>query len=201
MSYILDALKKSEQERALGNVPTLDSRQGKTTASARSRMLVILLVVMGLLLVGSLAWIARERLPGGLASTAAPTAPAGPAPAPIRAQPEPQAAPPAPAPQLSPTAPNRMAARESAPVTPSMAEPPPPAPVRDKPLEPALRAQLPPLAMNVVSYSDLPGTRFVMINQRILREGQQVNPELRVKEITRTGALMEFRGRTFLLTP
>ena len=68
-------------------------------------------------------------------------------------------------------------------------------------LPPSLRQQLPALAVNVVSYSDEPAKRFIMINQRILREGEQLGPDIMVREIMSDGARLEFRGHEFLVRP
>ena len=62
MSYILDALKKSEKERSLGNVPTLGSADQYQDYKVSVRwvvLLLILLLAVLLIVAGWLVWNSR----------------------------------------------------------------------------------------------------------------------------------------------
>lgn len=86
---------------------------------------------------------------------------------------------------------------------PSLAEksPPimegPPVKVGDLPSE--VKQKLPPLKMSLHYYSSDPGARFVVIDQRNLREGDTLAEDLKVVEINPQGAVLQYRKyRVFL---
>ena len=169
MSYILEALRKSERERALGQVPSLDTVHDRTRPT-RSLPWAVAAIAVVLLLAVVVFWLLRDAGP-----TAPTTVEVPPSPPTTEAQVPSPAAPPAP-----PAVDNRIAAGT---------------------LPPALREQLPPLDVNVVSYSDNPAKRFIMINQRILREDERLGADVTVREIMPDSARLEFRGHEFLVRP
>jgi general secretion pathway protein B len=61
----------------------------------------------------------------------------------------------------------------------------------------ALRDQMPRLAMSMHFYTDNPGRRLVRINDRLLHEGDWMNDDLQVVEITVSGATLDFMGKAF----
>ena len=64
----------------------------------------------------------------------------------------------------------------------------------------AVRARLPVLSVTGHLYSDVrPQANKIFINGAALREGQFVNEDLMVREITAAGAVMEFHGMRFRL--
>lgn len=65
----------------------------------------------------------------------------------------------------------------------------------------SMRQQLPQMALNVVSYSRNDEKRFVMIDQKIYREGESVPGGMTIEEITEDGPVMTWRGRRFLMRP
>jgi general secretion pathway protein B len=75
------------------------------------------------------------------------------------------------------------------------------APLRDvtpmADLPPAIQQELPPMSISVHAYSDKAGDRLVGINNRLLHEGQEVAPGLRLEQITRDGMILSFRGYNF----
>ena len=169
MSYILEALRKSERERALGQVPSLDTVHDQARPP-RSLPWAVIAIALVLLLAVVVFWLLRDTGP-----TASGIVEAPPPPTTTEAQLQPPALPPAP-----PAVDNRIAAET---------------------LPPALREQLPPLDVNVVSYSDNPAKRFIMINQRILREDERLGADITVREIMPDSARLEFRGHEFLVRP
>lgn len=59
--------------------------------------------------------------------------------------------------------------------------------------------QLPDLRLDLHVYSPKPADRFVFINMRKLREGESLPEGIRVEEITPTGAELSYRGKRFAL--
>lgn len=84
-------------------------------------------------------------------------------------------------------------------------EPEPPAsrpvPLESIPLRAELPADLqqalPPLRVDVHVYDEARANRFVMINLRRYREGDDLAPDLHLERITREGMVLVFRGRQF----
>ncbi|WP_116475446.1 general secretion pathway protein GspB [Zobellella maritima] len=82
-----------------------------------------------------------------------------------------------------------------------------PAPVPERPQDPgvidlrqlpsALQSRLPTLSLSVHIYSDNAEHRMVKINDRMLREGQNISPTLRLKSITPLGVILNFEGHEF----
>ncbi|MFW6387198.1 MAG: general secretion pathway protein GspB [Thermodesulfobacteriota bacterium] len=63
----------------------------------------------------------------------------------------------------------------------------------------ALRSQLPALHMSVHAYSGDPSGGLVRVNNKMLRPGNYLEEGLRLKEITREGAVFNYAGQEFLL--
>lgn len=204
MSYILEALKKSERERELGAVPSLARIREDGPAPGR-RWLPAALALALVLCVVLIGWNFRDGLarlwtptPAAPQSAALqPAAPRAAAPAPKVAPPEPVTLAPAPGPQATPEA-TPSAPATSAPLAGPAASPA--APIEWSRLDEGIKAQLPGLAVNVLSYSQTPAKRFVMINQQIMREGQSLRG-VELVSITRDGAVMRYRGTEFMLRP
>jgi general secretion pathway protein B len=226
MSFILDALRKSELERKRQTGPTLATAPEATRRPAAPWVLLALAVLLSLNLVGLLGfWIWREtRAPAPTAATAPPaerTAAAAPAaggqrvvrplaaeaatPQVIEALPE--IAPP-PKPALLPAA-----------VAPSAAAAPPPATAtaaaaagataagatefpgvpRIDQMSPAATAGLPELNMDLHVYQPDAARRFVFINGVRYGENATMKEGPTVERITRDGAVLNYRGVRFLI--
>lgn len=82
-----------------------------------------------------------------------------------------------------------------------VAEPQPAPSTRYQELTADVRRQLPPLNVNVVSYSPKPQQRFVMVNQEFYYEGENMVGGVLLDEITQDGLVIEFRGEYYLLRP
>ena len=228
MSFVLDALRKSESERQrqLGPVIT-EFPVARPVRRSRWAMLV-----MGLLATINIAVLAflllRDAPPTGPAATppavtppagatatppatgdpvAAPSiaapvailpADASPEVRPLLAEAQPPAEafapPPAPDPTLLPASPmmtpaQRLAAGPYvAPGLPSLDE-----------LPAEATAGIPPLSIDLHVYTDDPQRRAVFINGRRYLRGGVLAEGPTVFEITRDGAILDFRGRRFLL--
>jgi general secretion pathway protein B len=67
---------------------------------------------------------------------------------------------------------------------------------------PAAPAQgLPRLALDVLVYSDVPVERFVFINGRKYVEGQAVEGDAIIEQITPDGAILRHEGKQNVLRP
>lgn len=185
MSLILDALKKSEQERRRERGPDLQSihqpAAAPSTEKSRAPWLVAALVVV-VLNGAALAWwwraepaataageavtsdeaaVATTEPPTQVANTAAPPAAAAPAaPAPLPTQPPPQEPP-----------------------LQELWELPEP-----------VRRQLPAMTYSFHVYSGDPSRRTIIINNQRMREGSEIQPGLMLESITETGVVLALGG-------
>ncbi len=207
MSYILDALKKSERERSLGHVPTLSTVHSypKSPVSRRwlwlALVLLIMLMLLGVAIYGVMFWSqddvvqstseksqavsARARR---VVATQKSASTAVTKPALTNADP-PKVAVKTPESATSPISRSATTAHTSR-SYPTIGD-----------LDDGMRQRLSEIVVNVVSYSEQPSRRFVMINQKIYRQGQTVNSQLAVVEIKPQGAVLRFQGREFLAVP
>jgi general secretion pathway protein B len=215
MSFILDALRKSEHERERRALPGLV--EAPVARSARP-VLAWILGGFGVLLVinaAVLAWLLL-RTPAPVAAAvvvpvAAPVA-ALPAPrsmAPIEdggrvrplaaeaADPSPEALEPPPvthAPTLDDAA---AAAKYSVPVR---AAPTPGLPPTLRQLPAAVAAVMPPLNVDLHVYSPVATQRFVIINGQRVHEGGVLKEGLLVEQITPEGVVLNHQGTRFTLS-
>ena len=134
MSYILEALKKAQAERQLGNAPTIHAPPPSYAAPARaSRQPLVIGVAAGALVVAlGAAFLLRQPAPAVQVASAP-----APAPAPAAAQVPAAVSAPVSAPVAAPKAP--AAAPVAAPAKPEAPAKPKAPPVSAKPAAPALR--------------------------------------------------------------
>ncbi|MYM76161.1 GspB domain-containing protein [Duganella sp. FT134W] len=218
MSYILEALKKAQAERQLGNAPTLhaptlQSVERTSTAARLSKPMLLavlgMAVVIGVLLV--LVWrpSAQPVVSPTQAMPAMPTVAAAPS-APVA-----QAAPAAPTPLPAPVAdlpqsvanlarasapeplPAQLQSQASAPAKPASANPAstsdePVVNLRDLP-EPIQRA-IPPVAVGGYIYSKNAADRLLLVDKVLRHEGEEVAPGLLLEKLQPKEAVFNFRG-------
>jgi len=188
MSYILDALRKSDRERALGNVPRLDTVQPVDPA----RRGLWLWLILGFVLSIGLAmtwwwWQGRD------AAVTIPAPQSAPAPAPTIGS-STLPAPSANESQTTGAVPGPEPAAGSAPPVDAA-----PVPFGDLPEE--IRRSLPELAVNVLSSSTDAQKRFVMINLKVYHEGDVLKAGPKVEQITEDAVVLSFRNYRFTLHP
>ncbi len=207
MSFILDALRKSETERQQqtgGEFSSVPSSSGESQSPRWLWMLALLLLVNVAVLLGILL------RPDAAPEAETPEAPA--AAQPVAADTVPPEAP------AEPSFEDRVAeARENQPpaesVTEESAEPaaeepasaivsPPPSQERLMTLDELRLAgttQLPELHLDIHVYAEEPAERFVFVNMNKHREGSRLDEGPVVSEITPEGVVLEHQGRRFLL--
>ena len=214
MSFILDALKKSEIERQRQSVPGLmDSR----VAQRRSRLpawAIALAVLLGINLIVLTFALMRKGPPAAPAARAADTvmAPELAAPPPVAQHFSPLDAAPVYAPEIP----------VAAPVTPVALQPSPPAarrvhhadpvlnePDAGEPIEELLPSineinltgaqALPELHLDVHVYATKPSERFVYINMHKYHEGATLQEGPALEHIRRDGVVLNYQGLRFVL--
>ena len=223
MSFILDALKKSEAQRQRADAPALYEMK---MAPPRQGV-PVWLIVLGALLLINIGVLGVVLLRGN--HSAAPQADAGsagtgiatPPPAPAPAAPTPASATPAnpPATIALGNQPGTAATPNSAATSADRADDAPaiepaPAPTAassagsgggsgDVPTYDqaagAPGAHLPELKLDLHAYAPNPGDRFVFLNMVKLKEGQSSPAGVRVETITPDGAILSWQGSRFFL--
>lgn len=228
MSFILDALKKSESERQRRRDPTIAEipygRPRRTQAMWMGLVVILLLVNLGVLLF--VLWPEKAQ-PPQIPSAAAPAATTAPVPA--AAPPQSAAAPVAPPAEVRPlatealagpaTEPEEATATESDLINPpsepklvrsigaAAARAPAERAVPDSGGVPTIAAlggagalNLPELHLDIYSYSAEPSKRFAFINMRKYQEGQAISEGPTVQHIVGDGVILEYRNQRFLLS-
>ncbi len=212
MSFILDALRKSEIERQRQNGPSL----AEFPVAREDRRLPVALIAIGFLLAVNLAvvlffMLRDEDAPASPAPVvpspvaAAPPRPAAATPAPQSAR-QAELAPPLPeeppaiyyddATTLPPDAPDPMLMPETSAEAPGVTYSSSPAEER---AEVAADTGLPELSVDLHIFAADPAKRAVFINGRRYTQGATIAEGPVVAEITRDGAVLTYRGRRFLL--
>lgn len=211
MSYILDALKKAEAERKLGAVPGLHAPATYAAGRGhRSRRMPWLAAGLALLVavLAALAWFRPWHAPQALP----PEPPLPPLPAPMAPalKPVPALAPVVPLVQPPPAKPKAVARIAPSPAKPrSIASAPPPAappqaaqdagrqdnePLTLRELPEQIQREIPALKIGGYIYSSNPAERSLLINNKLLREGDEVAPGLMLEKMLRGSVVLNYKG-------
>ena len=209
MSYILEALKKAQAERARGAVPGVDAQPVPTIAPRApvGQWLGLTAALAALVLGAVLFWPASEtrRQPPALTEPTPPAAPASPSTLAAPARPAatttvPAASAPASTPEPA-ARPARRMGEASPGANPAPAAPAPvqaaPAPERIALLQelPAqIQREIPPIAINGYLYASNPADRSVLINNRLRREGDQLADGLTLEKLLPSEMVLNYRG-------
>ena len=241
MSYILDALRKSDQQRRRGAPPSLLAPQAsagepRRRLSASHIVLTAVLVGAGIVIGSLRPWQTEQP---AIASRPA-TNPLEPSPRasalPVQPQTVRKTEEDGPAPRIASPIPSAAvlgagAMDQQAPAagkpqfesrtlnTPRQTMPAAPqAPVKAVPenfrgggaaaqqqkvitmaeLPLSIRQEMPTLSISVHAYSREPKDRLLGISDRVVREGEDLAPGLRLEEITRDGMILRYKGYRFL---
>lgn len=218
MSFILDALKKSESERQRADAPALYEMKMATPRRgvavwliALASLLVINVIVLSVVLLRGTHGTARTdaaltATPPAAANPTAPAATVAPS-VPGPANPAPLAAPAAAVPDnaSASSAANGDAGDDAPAIEPppghgnvnantSSGEVPSYAQAASVP-----GANLPELRLDLHAYATNPADRFVFLNMTKLMEGQSTPAGVRVESITPDGAILSWQGSRFFL--
>lgn len=211
MSIILDALKKAETERHLGHLPGLHSRQSAATESGaittnKSTLALWFGGVATLLMVSAAGWFYwNESTPVQSVSIVQQKKTIVQAPEPVIIAAPHQEIP------VPPPLPAQPATVKSAPVVVAK-QAPSAAPISDKlmtvtnsqdkivalaELPPALQRELPALVIGGSMYSDNAADRMLLIDKRLLHEGEEAGAGVVLEKILQKEAILRFRGTRF----
>lgn len=227
MSYILEALRKSDQQRQRGAAPTLHTAPPPMPVSSQNRvsrnaLLAVALLGAGILLGWLRPWQSASQAPATVHTSpplAVPQAPAR------RAESETPAPVPSPAPRHAPVDSMASAPQDLPPpirieptrppliVTPDIRKdavamdiPPPVVPSDAKPeskaisqseLPASIQREIPVMSIALHAYAASPRDRMVMINDRMLRQGDTLAAGLRLEQITPDGLILGYKGYRF----
>lgn len=222
MSYILEALKKSDQQRQRGTTPTLQAVQ--VAAAAPKRPLPVYYGLLAAVLLGAgvtIGWLRPWQPEQPHAETEPITAkpptpiPQQVAPVPLTTSPEMpgKKAPEFPAPNPTPAVQFALEVNAMQPGT-GAAAPMPEKNMPEKPSSPAevaheqraipvgelplhIQQEIPAMAVQLHAYSNNSNESLVSINSIRLREGGSLTPELRLEQITPDGMIFSYKGYRF----
>lgn len=74
-------------------------------------------------------------------------------------------------------------------------------PVAVSDLDPSMQSRLPDLSINALSYSTNQTKRFVMINQSIFKEGDDLGNGISIEEITSSAIILNFESMRIIMQP
>jgi len=206
MSYILEALKKAQAERQLGNAPTihaptLQAAPVPVPAVKKTRLLAVAGGIV-VVLAGGYFWSQRSpapAVPPVVTVAAAPVVAPAPMPAPVVvATPAPVVV------KAEAVPPPRKAVTASPAPVPAPVQTPPPAPVsaednvrfaKDLPQE--IQQQLPRVGFGGYMYSDNAADRLVLVDKTLRHEGEEIAPGLMLEKLLPRGAILNFRGTRY----
>lgn len=218
MSYILDALKKSDQQRQRGATPTLPEAPvtvaaPKQTLFAYYGLLAVVLLGAGITIGWLRPWQAEQpahATESGAASSpisnqVAPTSLLDPPEVTKTAQATPNATPVAQASRrvdaIQPGIPAPVSGGVHTPMPETPASPVDTVqeqkaiPLAELPL--TIQQEIPVMTVQLHSYSSKAMNRIVSINSRMLHEGESLMPGLRLEQVTPDGVIFSYKGYRF----
>jgi len=201
MSYILDALKKSDQQRQRGATPTLQAAQ--ITAARPQHPLFIHYGLLAVALLGAgimIGWLHPWQQEQMLPETK-PIAAESPVPIPQQVEPASKQVEPAPSEKTGDTTFVSAGPGTAEPVPDKRAELADVAPEQEAipliELPPAIQQEIPGMTVQLHAYSSNPIERLVSVNSTRLREGENLMPGLRLEQITPDGMIFSYKGYRF----
>jgi general secretion pathway protein B len=224
MSYILDALRKSDQLRQRSTQPITLLTQSTPGTSSKPAVPIYVLIALVLLAVGmAIGWLRPWHTPPTVPPVAGgvpPISSSQVASAPLTgAQDAPMVAstvPPVKSSTVLPAPPAGTAPSLAAPKLPAptiIAPDPTKTPLQEAPgasehvdaaaeskaiamseLPANVQQELPAMTISMHGYSSLPRERIVMINDKLLKEGDSIAPGVRLEQITADGVVLGYKG-------
>ncbi len=216
MSFILDALKKSENERQQSRSNEFATVPTKPAAAHFPRWLLLIGLLLAINLIVLIGLLLRQDAPPGEPSPTGSSVAAAhdvskPAvtevPKTVSASFEDQVAAARKKPLATQAAPQTVEPEsDSAPDVKAVLISQNPSSVTKRQLYPTLQEvrvsgvlDLPELHLDIHVYSDVPKDRFVFINMAKHREGSRLDEGPQVLEITPDGVVLRYQGKSFLL--
>jgi general secretion pathway protein B len=197
MSYILDALKKSDQQRQQNNGPTLQTVQHSQVLQPSAGAFNWLIAIIVLLLVTLLALAGWYYVTGqaknssvSAAATTVAVAPSSTANQPVL--PPAVDTPPTVAAQVAPVNSQAAAPAQVVPAVPAATAKREPV-VEMWQLPDTVQQQLPAMTFSFHVYSDNPQRRTIIINNRRVKQGDTVAQGLLLEEITPLGVVLQWQ--------
>ncbi|HEY0845521.1 MAG TPA: general secretion pathway protein GspB [Noviherbaspirillum sp.] len=204
MSYILEALKKADAERNGATPqtirpPLLVSSSARRSAW-RSPWPWLILSALTLATAGTLWLRPWQNMPAPATVAQAPTQPALVIPPAVVETLPPEVTPSRPAPKSKETvaakAPDRKPPAKKTVEKPAQKQTPPAEPpvatLRELPAH--IRSEIPPLSVGGYIYSGNKADRSVLINKRLLREGDEAAPGLVLETMLPNGMIFRYKG-------
>jgi general secretion pathway protein B len=192
MSYILDALKKSDEQRQRGATPTLPPTQPAPAGPKLSyfayygSFYAVVLLCAGIAIGWWHPWRVDQPVPVAEPNNRPATRPDQPA---MASKPEQKL----PAPNIAPAVP---AFSPKEPVIPATTDQEQKAtPFADLPL--AIQQEIPEMKIQLHSYSNKSANSIVSINSRMMKEGDSLAPGLKLEQITPDGVILSYKGYRF----
>jgi general secretion pathway protein B len=232
MSFILDALRKADAERHLGEVPDIHTQpmsnpETPVRATPWPKGASWAMVALGTIATGVLAWrmtvsddaarlVERPPVPQAVIVAQAPAEKALANPTPVAREPVIAEELPVPPPLPKPVArtvvkPVAKAPGETVAATAPEGKPAALAALTKESVAPVasqripaigelpqnLRNELPSLAFTGSMYSENPANRMVLLNKRLLREGDEIVPGLVLENLAPRAATLHYKGHRF----
>ncbi len=197
MSYILEALRKAQAERARGAVPGVDAQPVPTMVPQPVGRGIWITAVLALLAVCAVLlwlrpWADTGTPPVARAPEPPPVAVAVPATPKTAAAPEPVPAPARPLRKLGEVAPSEVAAAPVAPAPERIAL------LQELPAQ--IQREIPTMAINGYIYASNPADRSVLINNRLRREGDALSDGLVLEKLLPREMVLNYRGYRYRIS-
>ena len=208
MSYILEALKKAQAERARGAVPGVDAQPVPTIAPRAQVLMRTWVIIVLVLLASGVAWFWQKPMTGPEPASPAivgrapeaivppvPVVSTAPAPTTLTVpEPVPKAAPPPAKPvrKLGERAPGELAAASVAAAPAPARAPERIALLQELPAQ--VQREIPTLAINGYIYASNPADRSVLINNRLRREGDTLADGFVLEKLLPREMVLNYRG-------
>lgn len=201
MSYILDALKKSDQQRQRGATPTLPSAQAAVAVPKQSfsvfyGVLAVVLLCGGIAIGWLHPWQTEQPTRGADQLAALVVSGANPAPLPLSQDQTEMAVKVEQkllVPNLSPAEQVSVPKVLASPVAADQEQKA--MPLSELPL--AIQQEMPDLKIQLHSYSNKSANSIVSINSRMMKEGESLAPGLKLEQITPDGVILSYKGYRF----
>lgn len=203
MSYILEALKKSQAERQLGALPSIHAPQVQLQPApdTSGKRRLPLWLGLGAACAVAAAWWWWPATTNVAPAPVAAVAPVAGAPVPVTVPAPVPVIAPLPAPVVAKTVPPPVVKTVTPPAAPAPAPVPVPVTASSEEVIPGLRdlpepiqRQIAPIVLGGYIYSKDPADRLLLIDKVLRHEGEEVAPGLVLEKLQPKAAIFSFKG-------